>query len=135
MPARDAAAVGQLDLRAAISHTLPEFVSFNIDASELPRSAGFDWSSPRLARLAANLAPAFLRIGGSAQKEQKYDRDYFNYSWPGLKALAAGVGGNKAGGVRLIYGLMPNLDEAKKLIGRDDLADHWGELCFFLFVV
>ena len=73
-----------VDAAVALHRVAPEFLSFNIDAEALPAAAGFNWTSPRLARLAARLGPAYLRVGGSAQNRQKYDEAFFAYGWPSL---------------------------------------------------
>jgi len=68
-----------INLENLVAASYDAYVSFNIDAADL--STDFDWTSPRLASLAAQLAPALLRIGGGAQKNVQYDDAFFDGPW------------------------------------------------------
>jgi hypothetical protein len=100
-----------------------EFVSFNIDAGDMFGDSGFAWNSSKLVKLATNLSPGMLRIGGSDQERFKYDAAFFNTTWPSVIGLIRQL---KAGGVGTIFGLNPDLTEVAALISRPDAGEVWG---------
>jgi heparanase 1 len=61
----------QIDVDRAAAEASARFLSFSIDASNVGRP--YDFSRPRLRRMAAELAPAYLRIGGTASDTIYYD--------------------------------------------------------------
>ena len=93
------------------------FVSFNIDAADL--STDFDWASPRLAALASELGPGFLRIGGGAQKDVAYDDAFFEGPWQGVVTLAANLA---PAGIGIIWGMNPDFTQAAALLAREDIV-------------
>lgn len=100
--------VGQIHLYLdkPISETLPQYVSVTLDQFDLLpasfRDNSFDWNSSRLIRLASNLAPSFLRMGGSDQEHMEYDDSFFKSQWPVVVNFARAL---KAAGVGVIWGL------------------------------
>jgi len=62
-----------IDLDSAVAQTSPRFLSFAIDIAALVRREPYDFSRARLRRMTSGLAPAYLRIGGTAADRTYYD--------------------------------------------------------------
>jgi hypothetical protein len=87
------------------------YVSFNINAADL--STDFDWNPPRLASLAAHLAPALLRIGGGAEKNVECDDAFFDGPWQGVVSLAEAL---QPFGVDLVWSTNPNMTKLQSCL-------------------